>query len=438
MAKKTGSGASSDAAWLRLYAAVAAMPLILTACGGGGGGGSPTPPQSPPAPAPTPIASIAVTPSATATTAPGGAAITLNAVVTGSTDTPTWTLSGPGTLSAASGTVITYTPPTTQAFDAGTPVIVSANLSNGITQSVTLALATNVAGLSWTNVTAASVGTLQSVDYADSRYVAVSDSGATLTSGDGTTWTAGTALSSSVATDHFNAQAVAHLGNTFVAAGSASPAPYTTSTGAIATSTDGLTWTTASTAAVTTPVHGLIVSTKLIGLGDSGHIYGSTDGHTWTSVAAITGVPALRAGAYSGSRYIAVGDSGYIAASPDGIVWQASPVIQVSNVGINLHGVVWTGSQFVAVGDNGTIAISPDGYSWTPQTSAITGALRSVAVSATGEIVAVGDAGIETSTDGITWRSRDEAGAAALFDVSWVNGQFVAVGAASAIKTSTH
>jgi len=440
MARKPGSGASSDAAWLRLYAAVAALPLVLTACGGGGGGGgSPTPPQSPPpAPAPTPVASVTVTASTMTTAAPGGGAITLNAAVTGSSETPTWTLSGPGTLSATSGTVVTYTPPATQDFDATAPVIVSAKLTNGVTGSVTLGLTTNVAGLSWSNVSVTSIGTLQSVDYANGHYVAVSNSGASLSSLDASSWASGTALASGSATDHFDAQALTHLGNTFIAAGSASPAPYTSSTGAIAYSTDGLTWTQASTLAVTTPVHGLIASTRLYALGDSVHIYSSPDGHTWTAVAAISGVPALRAGTWSGSRYVAVGDGGYIAVSNDGTVWQASPVAQVNNAPVALRGVAWTGTQFVTVGDSGLIATSPDGYTWTSRTSALTGSLRSVAVSTAGELVVVGDAGIETSTDGITWHTRDAAGAAALYDVSWVNSQFMAVGAASAIKTSTH
>lgn len=438
MARKTGSGASSDAAWLRLYAAVAALPLVLTACGGGGGGGSPTPPPSPPPPAPTPGVSVAVNPSAQTTSAPGGAAVTLNAVVTGSTATPTWTLTGPGTLSATSGTVVTYTPPANQNFDATVPVIVSANVTNGVAGTVTLGLTTNVAGLSWANVAAPAVGTLQSVDYTNGHYAAVSDSGASLSSVDGASWTSGTALSSGLATDHFNAQALTHLGNTFVAAGSASSAPYTSSTGAVATSADGITWTMASTLSVTTPVHALIPGARLVGLGDSGHIYASNNGTIWTSVAAISGVPALRAGAYSGSRYIAVGDSGYIAASNDSAVWQASQVALVGGVGVTLRGITWTGTQFVAVGDSGLVTTSPDGYTWTLQTGALTGSLRSVAVSASGEIVAVGDAGIETSTDGVAWHTRDAAGAAALFDVSWLNGQFVAVGAGSAIKTSTH
>ena len=50
----------------------------------------------------------------------------------------------------------------------------------------------------------------------------------------------------------------------------------------------------------------------------------------------------------------------------------------------------------------------------------------------------VGDNGIETSKDSVHWHARDSAGAGALFNVGWLNGEFLAVGAASAIRTSTH
>jgi photosystem II stability/assembly factor-like uncharacterized protein len=292
--------------------------------------------------------------------------------------------------------------------------------------------------LNWSSVAAAPVGTLQAVDYADGRYVAVSDSGAALTSTDAATWASTTVLSSAVATDHFNARAIAHVGGTFVAAGSLSPAPYTTSTSAVATSTDGLAWTMTATPAITTPLHGLVASNHFIGLGEAGHLYSSTDGRTWVALATIPGAGAFNAGLYAAPKYVVVGDAGYIAVSTDGNVWAASQVVTSGGVGVNLRGVAYDGTHYIAVGDNGTIATSTDGYAWGVKPSALTGTLRSAAVSATGEIVVVGDSGIQTSKDSVHWHVRDEAGAAALFNVGWLNGQFVAVGAGSAIRTSTH
>ncbi len=464
MSRNTGSVASSDSSWLKLYAAVAVLPLALAACGGGGGGGggspapaptptpapAPTPTPTPPAPAPTPTASITITPSATTTT-PGGAAITLTAAVTGSTDSPTWSLSGVGTLSATSGTTITYTPPATA--DANSTAIVSAALTGATTQTVSLTVTVPaVAGLNWTNVTAPAAGDLTAVDYdaTPGRYVAVSSTGSGLSSTDGTTWTATTPLTSRVATDHLTGYAIAHLGATYVAAGAISSAPYTTSGGVIATSTDGTTWTSAALPG-SVPIHGLIAGPHLIGLGETGHIYSSSNGSTWTSVTTLSaapGAPAIgtfNAGAYGHSMYVAVGDNGYIASSANGSLWGSSPTITAGSGStahfVNMHGLAWTGSQFVAVGDDGAIVLSADGTSWgrpgVPfEASALTGTLRSVSVSSTGLIVVVGDNGIETSPDGITWTARNDSGVAALFGTTFGNGKFVAVGTSNAIKTS--
>lgn len=366
MSRNTGSVASSDKSWLKLYAAVAVLPLALAACGGGGGGGgSPTPPLTPPpspSPAPTPAPTPAPAPSPTV-------------------------------------------------------------------------------GTTWNNVTATSVGNLTGVDYDNGHFVAVSDTGAALTSTDGATWTAVTPLTSGTATDHLKAYAVSHLGTTLVAAGSLSPTPYTTSTGALATSTDGSTWTMAALPAGSTPIHGFISGTVLIGLGESGHLYTSANGTTWSLLTTLTaGVATLNAGAYGAGTYVAVGDNGYMAASPNGTSWSSAKVITVGGAGVNMHGIAWNGTKFVAVGDNGAISTSVNGTAWSPlKTSAISGTLHAVAAASNGTFVAVGDNGIETSTDsGDTWTAYNDSGVAALSGVTFGNSEFVAVGAASAIKTSSN
>lgn len=366
MSRNTGSVASSDKSWLKLYAAVAVLPLLLTACGGGGGGGgSPTPPLTPtPSPAPTPAPTPAPAPS------------------------------------PASPTI----------------------------------------GSTWATAAVSGAGNLTGVDYADGHFVAVSDTGAAITSTDGVTWTPIPLLTSNVATDHLKAYAVTHLGNTLVAAGSVSAAPYSTSTGAVATSTDGTTWTMGSMPAGATPIHGLIGdTTQVIGLGESGHIYASNNGSSWSLVTTAPGAGNLNAGTYGNNTYVGVGDNGYIIKSVDGVVWGSAQVIVVGGTGINLHGVAWTGSQYVAVGDNATITLSADGTHWGAlRTSAIPGTLRAVAVASNGTIVVVGDNGIETSTDGNTWTARNDSGVAALAGATFGNSEFVVVGPASAVKTSSN
>ena len=150
-----------------------------------------------------------------------------------------------------------------------------------------------------------------------------------------------------------------------------------------------------------TSLHGVIAGNRLVGLGESGHLYSSTDGKSWSALTTISGAGTLNAGAYGNNRYVAVGDKGYIAASSDSVAWLAGQVVVVGGSPINLHGVTWTGSMYVAVGDNGLITTSKDGSAWTtPAKSAVTGALRAVSASSGGEIVIVGDNGIETSEIG--------------------------------------
>jgi hypothetical protein len=210
-------------------------------------------------------------------------------------------------------------------------------------------------------------------------------------------------------------------------------------------STDGTTWTMATLPAGTTPLHGLIAGPTLVALGESGLVYASTNnGASWTALKPLGGaIGTCNAGAYgknaSGQTfYVAVCDNGYMAKSPNGSTnWESGPVVVVNGAGVNLHGIAWTGSQFVAVGDNGAITTSADGVKWSLlKTSAVSGPLRSVAVSSSGTIVVVGDNGIETSNDGSNWTAQTEGAAVAMMGATYGNGEFVAVGSGGAVKTA--
>ncbi len=295
------------------------------------------------------------------------------------------------------------------------------------------------AGTTWNTVAVTGAGNLVGIDYADNHFVAVSDTGMAITSTDGATWTSVTPLTSNVTTDHLKAYTVGHLGTTIVAAGAISSTPYTTSLGAVASSTDGATWTMGTLPTSATPIHGMIAGPHLIALGEGGHLYSSTNGTTWSAITVSGGVGTLNAGAYGNGHYVGIGDNGYVVESGDGAAWAAGQVIAIGGVGVNMHGIAWTGSQFVAVGDSAAISTSTDGAHWTAlATSAITGALRSVAVSSSGTIVVVGDNGIETSSDGITWVARNASGVAVLDGVAFGNGSFVAVGTSSTVKASSN
>jgi hypothetical protein len=84
------------------WIAAGCVALSLVACGGGGGGGGGGGPD------------LSVSPKTQTVTA-GGAGITFTATLTGATDTISWTLTGAGGISAATGATTTYTPPATAA-----------------------------------------------------------------------------------------------------------------------------------------------------------------------------------------------------------------------------------------------------------------------------------------------------------------------------------
>jgi hypothetical protein len=112
-------------------AAVLAALIALAACGGGGG--TATPPVTPPPAAQT------VTLGLSGSTMLGAAPVTLNAALGQAADV-SWSLGSgnPGTLSAASGGSVSYTPPATR-VSAITPVTITAT-SSGVSQGMRLAL----------------------------------------------------------------------------------------------------------------------------------------------------------------------------------------------------------------------------------------------------------------------------------------------------------
>lgn len=94
--------------------------------------------------------------------------------------------------------------------------------------------------------------------------------------------------------------------------------------------------------------------------------------------------------------------------------------------GNDLKKVVYGAGQYVAVGDLGTILTSPDGSAWTAQRSGTREELWDVTYG-NGRFVAVGSA-ILTSPDGRRWTVRMSGLEIPLRGVAWGDGRFVAVG----------
>ncbi|MGN6527436.1 MAG: hypothetical protein ACTHL8_13700 [Burkholderiaceae bacterium] len=350
------SSSQRSAAALVRIAALAAL-VSLSACGGGSS-----------SPGPTLTASAAST-SATA----GGQSVALTAVAANSTDTVTWSLSGPGSLSATTGATVDYIPPAPDALNAGTQATITATLGT-LTQTVVLNVAT-APGSNW-EMTQVPSEDVAAVVQANGSYVAVGSRGVAQFSADGKNWTS---VDTGANTDLY---AVAYGSAGYVAVGNS---------GAVVSSADGKTWTTQPRL----PVSGGI----------------------------------LEGIAYGHGLYVVPGANG-VFTSADGVTWTLVPVFtrQMSGGGIAI-----ANGRFVMATTAGT-AWSDDGVSWTLAPSAP--AFCDQLTYGNGLFVSSGNAGISTSADGITWSSPVVVGAIDVYGLGFTNGHFF-VATENLLSTST-
>jgi photosystem II stability/assembly factor-like uncharacterized protein len=233
--------------------------------------------------------------------------------------------------------------------------------------STTPPATSNFLGVGYTSRTTCSNPPYTAISAAGS-FAAVGASGTIFTSPDGITWTNQTTPSGF--TSNLNAVTgyAANLNNLttpnlrWVAVGDGGASVY---------STDGITWTAASTAAANPSNYTLHSITHNAGtytaVGDAGTILSTTDGITWTSHTSPTVTSNNLNGVTHGSIYVAVGDSGTILTSADGNTWAAHASSPTTSS--NLHQVAAYGGLYVAVGDAGTILTSKDnGVTWYTQT----------------------------------------------------------------------
>lgn len=166
---------------------------------------------------------------------------------------------------------------------------------------------------------------------------------------------------------------------------------------------------------------------------------------TWTVGTSLTPND-FKSVAFGNANYVAVGNSATVFTapfnytSPGGVTGWSQPASLPIAPTVNLTGVVYDGSHFVALGADGSVITSPDTSTWTAAT-AITGAtgLNAIAFGA-GTYVAVGNAGaIYSNTNAqVTgaWAPQTSGTSQDLYGVSYVNGQFIAVGAQGTLLTS--
>lgn len=193
------------------------------------------------------------------------------------------------------------------------------------------------------------------------------------------------------------------------------------SSGVIATSTDGITWTansSISTIFTTSAVWTVTYSSTLnlfVAAGGSGLLATATNPTgTWTSRTSQFTTSAVYYVVWSTSLslFIAVGSSGKISTSPDGVTWTA----QTSGIATSIYAVAVSGTQIVAGGANATILRSTNGTAWTnarpfpSEVSATTGdtVYHIYPGPTSGEFWAVGGLCLayKTTDNGVTWAAQ--------------------------------
>ncbi len=212
-----------------------------------------------------------------------------------------------------------------------------------------------------------------SVCYGDSKFVAVGGNGsshlASYTSDNrnwATPFTAGAGGS-------FSWRSVCYGNSGFVAVGDS---------GHIATSIDGISWSTPFTVGGDTFFSVCWSGSTFVAVGNNGVISTSSNGTTWTTpVRSAIGNNSWKSVCWGKDRFVAVGTGGFLTSSPDGATWMDS----VSLGSLTLTSVCRAGPRFVAVGyaGNGPSAIcystsSVNGISWMPPVPYRTGEWHTV------------------------------------------------------------
>ncbi|MCO6057295.1 hypothetical protein NG726_11500 [Pseudomonas sp. MOB-449] len=155
---------------------------------------------------------------------------------------------------------------------------------------------------------------------------------------------------------------------------------------------------------VSVSVNGLAFGAGVfVAVGSSGRIAYSADGLSWTLATSPFSTSAVRNVAFGGGLFVAVADSGKLATSPDGITW----TLRTSQFGTsNILGIAYGNGRFVVVGASGKVAYSTDGLVWTLGTSGTSGTLNAVGAVASG-FVTYDTSLAYTSSDGSTWASNN-------------------------------
>jgi photosystem II stability/assembly factor-like uncharacterized protein len=227
-----------------------------------------------------------------------------------------------------------------------------------------LAKVSSDGGKTWADLDLGTAYEMFAIVYGGGMWVVAGTEGRILSSPDGSTWTHRAGLTS------YNFQALVFGNGKFV-----SLSAGVGETQAFHYSSNGIDWAPADSYPFGfQPRGGCFGNGLFVAVGDSGAICTSTDGISWTEQS--TGASAnFKAVCYGSGKYVAVGGDGAVFTSPNGADWTE----QESDFSGYLYAVIYAGENFVACGDNKKIITSPNGIQWTSVSIGDDGALTGLA-----------------------------------------------------------
>lgn len=198
------------------------------------------------------------------------------------------------------------------------------------------------------------------IAYDGEKFVAISLDGKISTSTDGITWSAATTISELSASSTWVGIC---YGNGLLVA--------TSGDGYFSTSLDGTTWSQATFGATAEkPGFGRVVYGNgmfvTISLSPSTcYIYTSEDGSTWNYEGDLSSSEYNFMGiAFKETKFVAISGYGYVSTSTNGSVW-TTPTVKAELTVSWFNNICYDGSKFVAFSENGYISTSDDGLTWT-------------------------------------------------------------------------
>ena len=166
----------------------------------------------------------------------------------------------------------------------------------------------------------------------------------------------------------------------------------------------------------------------------------------WTTGTPLSG-NSLNSVVYNNVDFMAVGDAATVFTAPHSYTsvggvtaWTQATSLPIGT-GTNLTSVLYDGVQFIALGSDGSIILTTDAVNWVLRTAIVGAPTMHALAYAPGPIyIAVGDNGAlyRNTSSGITgaWTQITSGTGEDLNGVSFVNGQFIAVGANGTLLTS--